>query len=294
MPKALKQKQEYGIPLSRYTVFLQNCPLGHDPNERLLFEDAVKAGHISAEERDVNDEYPIHWHNYFEIELILDGGGTHTLNGTEHPISKGSAYILTPTDFHTLSTTDGTRLWNISFDEEMLSERRFCQLSSIGAPLCFQLDGETLDELSQIAGLISIESSQSDSGCSRELLNCLFTVLFRSGGVQSAERGGISGIRKALLYLEMHFREAPTLAQVASHAGFHPNYLSELFKKVTGQSYSERLNTLRIGYSKTLLSEGFSVSEACYRSGFGSLSNFLLVFKKYTGLTPEEYKRKKT
>ena len=32
MPKALKQKQEYGIPLSRYTVFLQNCPLGHDPN----------------------------------------------------------------------------------------------------------------------------------------------------------------------------------------------------------------------------------------------------------------------
>ena len=31
MPKALKQKQEYGIPLSRYTVFLQNCPLGHDP-----------------------------------------------------------------------------------------------------------------------------------------------------------------------------------------------------------------------------------------------------------------------
>ena len=37
MPKALKQKQEYGIPLSRYTVFLQNCPLGHDPNWQVLF-----------------------------------------------------------------------------------------------------------------------------------------------------------------------------------------------------------------------------------------------------------------
>ena len=32
-------KAKYGIPLSRYTVFLQNCPLGYDPNESpfLLF-----------------------------------------------------------------------------------------------------------------------------------------------------------------------------------------------------------------------------------------------------------------
>ena len=37
MPKALKQKQEYGIPLSRYTVFLQNCPLGHDPKDLGFF-----------------------------------------------------------------------------------------------------------------------------------------------------------------------------------------------------------------------------------------------------------------
>ena len=38
MPKALKQKQEYGIPLSRYTVFLQNCPLGHDPKAIVFFQ----------------------------------------------------------------------------------------------------------------------------------------------------------------------------------------------------------------------------------------------------------------
>ena len=37
MSKALKQKQEYGIPLSRYTVFLQNCPLGHDPKASAFF-----------------------------------------------------------------------------------------------------------------------------------------------------------------------------------------------------------------------------------------------------------------
>ena len=40
MPKALKQKQEYGIPLSRYTVFLQNCPLGHDPKPSVFLAPA--------------------------------------------------------------------------------------------------------------------------------------------------------------------------------------------------------------------------------------------------------------
>ena len=99
-------------------------------------------------------------------------------------------------------------------------------------------------------------------------------------------------MEKACHYLQTHFREAPTLSDIAAHVGFHPAYFSEQFKKHTGVRYVDRLNELRIGYAKHLLSQRLSVSEACFGAGFGSLSNFQHCFKQLTGLSPREYRQK--
>ncbi|MBR2460015.1 MAG: helix-turn-helix domain-containing protein [Clostridia bacterium] len=265
-------------------------------NERLTFRDTVVKGHIRSDRRSITDDYEPHWHDYFEIEILTEGELIHTLNGVPRELSAKSAYIVTPTDFHLVRPKTKAELWNISFSEDAISEKRFCSLMSVDRPSHFQLDGETATRVSTLAELISAEAEREDGGCSKELLECLLTVIFRSGDTQLPQNPSsdqLSGIKKAILYLELHFRESPSLNQVAEQAGFHPHYLSELFKKVTGQSYTERLNALRIGCAKTMLSSGFSVTESCYRSGFGSLSNFLLVFKKQTGVSPDEYKKRK-
>lgn len=262
-------------------------------NERLSMKELTVRGHVQADQRALNADYEPHWHDYFEIEILTEGEIVHTLNGEDCALTAGSAYLLTPTDFHAVRVKKESRLWNVSFSEEAISEKRFCSLVSSERKTHFKLDAETVKKLTAIAELISAEAARDDGGCSRELLECLLTVLFRSGDSrvsQSSSAEQISGIRKAILYLEMHFREAPTLACVAEHSGFHPHYLSELFKQVTGQTYTERLNALRVGFAKTMLSNGFSVTETCYRSGFGSLSNFLAVFKKHVGASPEKYK----
>ena len=69
MSKALKQKQEYGIPLSRYTVFLQNCPLGHDPKDKGFFELSVPQA-----EREVS--FGCEEHFVREVSLRVDMGNT--------------------------------------------------------------------------------------------------------------------------------------------------------------------------------------------------------------------------
>lgn len=233
----------------------------------------------------------LHWHNFYELELILDGKGTHTLNGEEYEIKRGSAHLLTPTDFHMLKADGEMKLWHLSLDEQILSERRICELSSDGVQKSFELDEKTLKNLSNLFELLNDECKITN-GCSKELCESILCILLRLGGDKKPViRTQVTGIRRAMLYMNMHFRENPSLTDIAKQAGFHPNYFSELFKKVTGENYNAHLTSLKLGYAKSLLSAGVSVSDACYHSGFGSLNGFLTAFKKSVGMTPLEYKK---
>ena len=92
--------------------------------------------------------------------------------------------------------------------------------------------------------------------------------------------------------MELHFKERISLSQLADEAGYHPTYFSELFKRTTGETYIEALTKLRVGYARTLLAGGFSVSEVCYMSGFGSLSGFATAFKRLCHMSPRAYKQR--
>ncbi len=272
---------------------MQNTRQVTNSGERISLDYGQKNEHIFLECRNVDSHVPIHWHSYFELEIITDGEAEHYLNDEKYTVSRGSAYILNPTDFHEMLPRGELSLWNVCFDEEMISERRLFELSASDKKRIFTLDESQLSKICALTEILRSESEERGGGCSRELCESLLTLIMRNGeNTEQTEIGSLDGIRRAMVYLGVHFRESPSLEKIAEQAGFHPTYFSELFKKVTGESYSDRLNTLRTGYAKGLLARGFSVTEACYQSGFGSLSNFLRVFKKSTGISPEEYRKK--
>ena len=101
-------------------------------------------------------------------------------------------------------------------------------------------------------------------------------------------------MQRALIYLNSHFYESPSLSEVAKEANYHPNYFSEMFAAYFGQNFSSKLNDLKTDYAKVLLKSGFSVTETCFRSGFRSQSSFLAVFKEKTGVSPKKYKELNT
>lgn len=98
-------------------------------------------------------------------------------------------------------------------------------------------------------------------------------------------------IKKAILYISEHFNTSLTLEEVASYVHLHPSYFSTLFKQVTGSSYKEYLNMVRIEESKRLLSgTDFSILNIAIAVGFEDQSYFSKVFKKYTGQTPKQFR----
>lgn len=98
-------------------------------------------------------------------------------------------------------------------------------------------------------------------------------------------------IKEAAEYISKHFSENISLADVADVIHLNPSYFSSLFKQVTGESFKEYLNKVRIEEAKSLLEHtDYSIIEIAVACGYSDQSYFTKVFKKTTGITPKQYR----
>lgn len=103
--------------------------------------------------------------------------------------------------------------------------------------------------------------------------------------------GAVHGtIREILMYIEENYDRDISLYQIADEAGMNAAYLSALFKGETGISYVKYLTELRVSKAKEFLAEGYRVTEVSEMVGYHNYRYFCDVFKKSTGITPNEYK----
>jgi len=253
----------------------------------------LTADELLTEQRDITvttkriKNYPLHWHDFFEIEMITDGEGVHIMNGKKYPISRGCAYLIKPTDFHEIISEKDVEILNVSFREHMMNEASLLSVAHSENENVHRFNDEIFESVMLSSRLLENEA-RGKGEYQKQLLEYLLHFFIDDSHERlSPEKQ--TGIQRAMVYLELHFREQPKLSDVAREAGFSPTYFSELFKEVTGETYIEKLNSLRLEYACTLLSNNCSVSYACFESGFGSLSNFFTAFKKRYGVSPKEY-----
>ncbi|WP_068621094.1 phosphoenolpyruvate hydrolase family protein [Paenibacillus tuaregi] len=93
-------------------------------------------------------------------------------------------------------------------------------------------------------------------------------------------------------YVTEHLANPGTFAELADTLHLNRNYLSYLFRKKTGISYSDWLIRLRIKTAQeALLEPSCTVQEASVQVGYEDASYFSRLFKKETGMTPSDWKR---
>ncbi len=251
--------------------------------QRLKKEEYIGTGkHLNVVRRNAKD-FPLHAHDYFELEIILEGCGLHQLNGTEYALKRGCVYIVSPADFHKVTVQKPLLLWNITFDESLLSSTQMQTLLLKKESCCFFAE-QILQKLDTAAELL-FQEDQSSSHI-QPLMDYILSFILEDTPLTNE----LSAVKKAMLFVQTHFRESPSLQTAAAQVCLSPVYFGSLFKKSVGQSYTQYLNSCKINCAKILLEDHLSVTEACFASGFGSLSNFLQVFRQHTGCSPQQYK----
>ena len=81
-----------------------------------------------------------------------------------------------------------------------------------------------------------------------------------------------------------------TLASVAHDLGYHPNYLSHLFKSRLRIGFHQYLTLLRLREAVLLMkNENKSITECAFESGFQSLRTFYRAFEAEFGCSPRAF-----
>ncbi|WP_164779774.1 response regulator transcription factor [Paenibacillus kobensis] len=98
-------------------------------------------------------------------------------------------------------------------------------------------------------------------------------------------------VAEAVRIVKERFRKPLKLRDLAEELQYQPAYLGQLFKKETGVSFHEFLNTTRIEEAKSLLRRtDMKIAEVAKNVGFSDAEDFSRQFKSIAGMPPSAYK----
>lgn len=117
-----------------------------------------------------------------------------------------------------------------------------------------------------------------------KLLPCLQLV--------AAPDGGNDTLHRLLVYVNQHYREPLTRAELAGAVGYNESYVSHLFSRQLGTTLTDYITALRLRDARALLQEAdMTVSQLCLLLGFGSIRSFNRAFLKAYGCAPSELRK---
>ena len=244
----------------------------------------------------------IHTHDFIEIVYVYDGKGYHIYNNVTYPVSKGELYIINSRTPHCFYPTDKSNsehlvVYNLCFLPEFISS------INIHLPILVELTDIMLYK-SLYPDEIIYSPDLKLSGSMRTEIEQLYEKMyleFTSKGINYVELLRLS-LCELLLKIHRFYRQnhaSPESAVIKYRHQLIPDfflsksYLSSLFKKATGSGVVEYLQHIRIERACELLTNTtLSITEISTQVGYTDYRFFNKSFKKITGVTAHEYRKK--
>ena len=216
-------------------------------------------------------------------------------------IEQGGWIFISPKTNHKsiYSSTNSTR-YLFNFSKDYINSSLYPKLDQFIAHTAFNPSLQASSYLNDIVNR-AYNEFQNPSELSDEFYKCyLFEILAIL--LKDAEGKPIQDnlnnnfiIENTITYINKHFSEKLNLQELADINYVTPNYLSRLFKQITGINLSEYIQTTRLNHSKTLLkTTNEPIALIAEKCGFGDPNYFSYTFKKVESVSPLQYRKLKS
>jgi AraC-like DNA-binding protein len=241
---------------------------------------------------------PRHWHEEFQLCLIEAGTADLTYRGDNHLTPPASLFIIHPGEIHS----------NRSFHPSGCSYRTLLiEPDAVRAtateiagrdygvpffPATVLFDRDLLALFIKLHIALEIPSSALER---ESLLLAFLTRLINRYGEQRLPAAPLHrrriSVKRACEYLIEHHDENVFLGQLADIAGLSPFHFSRVFSEQVGMPPHAFQTQVRVARAKSLLLQGWSISQAAIQTGFADQSLLTRHFKRLVGVTPGLYQQ---
>lgn len=241
--------------------------------------------------------YPMHYHDYYEIEVVMEGKIEYIYNGTVIEAERGTGFFITPFDSHSLKRLEDTVLLNIRFKNNLFDNEIKDIFDKHTNYLFCKFNDEELNTIISLYEELNYEKNSNAAYYEiliRNIIVKIVIMIIRNSDIDIIlQKPHI--VQKALILAQQHIFDNISLKTIAGELFVSPDYLGKQFKKHVGMKFTEYMNTLKLRNACSLLTTtDLSVSQIAENSGYNSPEHFMYVFKKYMQTTPNKYRKQST
>lgn len=262
----------------------------------------------------IKNKYPLgmktnHYHDHYEIYYQMFGDRYYFIEDRTYYIKKGDLVIIDPNVIHKTmhAGSDSYERILINFKEEYVS--KFLENnSSLDILYSFKKGIRVLklnvkDQNTVESILLNMLDEKKNKLSKHDLYmkilllellifisRCTLNYAEKQPEYPNSVHKKISEITR---YINNNYKEALSLKFISDYFHISPYYLSRTFKEVTGFTFLEYLNSIRIKESQKLLADTrLSITEISEKVGFQSTTSFGRVFKSMNNISPLQFRKR--
>lgn len=263
---------------------------------------------IFDDKRHFKVSYP-HRHDFYEVLYLTGGSGIHIIDNESYDIKPPCIFFMSPGQAHKLELSNDIEGYIFLFTAEfyllqntnknrLLEFPFFFSAQQHNPPLSLEstYDNNFLKTLF-IKGCNEIARKEN---CSNDIVRSLLDLILLTcdrlypphlRSVQSTK--GHILVKKFLYLIEENYQNNLRVNDYADMLAITPNHLTQLVKQVTGKTSIELMQEkLIVEVKRLLLHTNMTISEIAELMHFPDQSYFSKYFKKISGISPMQYRKK--
>lgn len=245
----------------------------------------------------------LHRHDFFFVLVIEKGKGEHVIDFTSYPVTNHSVFFMRPGQVHRLTLKKGSSGYLIEFKNDFFSPTKHSAnqlLRKVSSKNYCQADSKRFKELLTVLSNIFREFTLRQEKYI-DVIKANLEIFFIELSRQSQNPGTLANetslysqerLEELIQLLESNIYAKKQVSDYADMMHLTSYQLNTITKKLLGKTCSAIIDDhIILEAKRQLLATSEQISQIADQLGYEDPSYFIRFFKKYTGYSPEAFRK---
>ncbi|MFV0464638.1 MAG: GH39 family glycosyl hydrolase [Lachnospiraceae bacterium] len=245
--------------------------------------------------------HDLKWSSGYQVSFVLEGSVTVNYKNHTREFARNCIWFFAPFENFSFASVDGAKILTLNIDSEFVNSLcpEASQIQFQKNHISYDIADENYNRICKEIGVIIFNNLKNDTCFQMRLLISITNIMILL--IENFGRRVTQPITQdyeadrnvqIIQYINAHYQEKLTIAEISAHLSLHPQYFSTYFNRQFQSSFSDYLTSYRINSSiNSLIHTSDRILDIALEHGFSNHKTYALAFRKRFGCSPTQYRR---